>query len=158
MENTESLKENIWSTLTAHFEGTTLFVVDVQVSVTGKITVYADGESNITIQQCAEISRFLENYLETEGLVGEKYLLEVSSPGLDEPFKVPQQYSKWLNREVEVLLRSGVKETGTLTAFDEQGVTIVVPEQKKKKEVIPAETKTFSNDDIKYTRKHFVFK
>lgn len=158
MENIEILKDKIVAVLTERFQETDFFIVDIQVTVTQKITVFVDGKENITIQQCAEISRFLENYLETNGLVGERYWLEVSSPGLDEPFKVAQQYEKWLEKPVEVLLTSGIKEIGTLKAFDEASVTIELPEQKKKKEIIPAELKTFAQADIKYTRKHFVFK
>lgn len=44
--------------------------------------VFVDGMENIRIEQCAEISRFLEAYLEENGLVGEKYTMEVSSPGI----------------------------------------------------------------------------
>lgn len=158
MENIDILKEKISAVLTERFDGTDLFIVEIQVTVTNKITVFVDGKENITIQQCAEISRFLENYLETNGLVGEKYWLEVSSPGLDEPFKVPAQYEKWLEKPVEVLLLSGLKEIGILKAYDDDSVTVELPEQKKKKEIIPAELKTFTQADIKYTRKHFVFK
>lgn len=158
MENIDILKEKISAVLTERFDGTDLFIVDIQVTVTNRIAVFVDGKENITIQQCAEISRFLENYLETNGLVGEKYWLEVSSPGLDEPFKVSAQYEKWLEKPVEVLLISGIKEIGTLKAYDGESVTIELPEQKKKKEIIPAELKTYTQADIKYTRKHFVFK
>lgn len=158
MESIDTLKEKISQVLTERFEGTDLFIVDIQITVTQKIALFVDGKENITIQQCAEISRFVENYLESNGLVGEKYLLEVSSPGLDEPFKVPQQYEKWLGKEVEVLLTSGIKEIGSLQAFDDVSVTIEIPEQKKKKEIIPAVSKTFAQSEIKYTRKHFVFK
>lgn len=158
MESIDILKEKIEIALTEKFEGTDFFIADIQVTVTSRIGVFVDGKENITIQKCAEISRFLENYLETNALVGEKYWLEVSSPGMDEPFKVPQQYEKWLEKPVEVLLTSGIKEIGTLKAFDGASVTIELPEQKKKKEIIPAELKTFAQEDIKYTRKHFVFK
>lgn len=158
MEATTTLQEQIWQTLETYFGDTPYFVVDVQVTPTQKISVFADGVANITIDKCAEISRFLENYLETNGLVGEKYWLEVSSPGMDEPLKVPQQYQKTIGREVEVLLFSGIKEIGILKAFSESGIQIEIPEEKKKKEIIPAVVKDIPFDEIKYTKKHFVFK
>ncbi|HUH74396.1 MAG TPA: hypothetical protein VLZ75_08295 [Chitinophagales bacterium] len=159
MENIDNLKLKITEAIEERIQDTDLFLVDIQISVTSRIGVFLDGKTeHITIKQCTDISRFLENYLESNALVGEKYLLEVSSPGLDEPFKVTEQYVKWLNKPVEVLLLSGIKEIGELKAFDENSVTIEVAEQKKKKEIIPAEQKTFANADIKYTRKHFVFK
>ncbi len=159
MENIDSLKQKITEALQERIAGTDLFLVDIQISVTSRIGIFLDGKyEHITIEQCAGISRYLENFLESNTLVGEKYWLEVSSPGLEEPFKVKEQYEKWLNKPVEVLLLSGMKEIGELKAFDENSVTIELPEQKKKKEIIPAEQKTFAQADIKYTRKHFVFK
>lgn len=158
MEATTTLQEQIRQTLETYFGDTPFFVVDVHVTPTQRISVFADGEANITIDKCAEISRFLENYLETNGLVGEKYWLEVSSPGMDEPLKVPQQYKKTIGREVEVLLFSGIKEIGILKDFSENGIQIEIPEEKKKKEIIPAVIKDIPFDEIKYTKKHFVFK
>jgi ribosome maturation factor RimP len=158
MEATTTLQEQIWQTLETYFGETPFFVVDVHVTPTQRISVFADGEANITIDKCAEISRFLENHLETNGLVGEKYWLEVSSPGMDEPLKVPQQYKKTIGREVEVQLFSGIKEIGILKGFSENGIQIEIPEEKKKKEIIPAVVKDIPFDEIKYTKKHFVFK
>lgn len=157
MEAVSTLRERIIATLETYFSGTPFFVVDVQVTPMQRITVYADGESNITIEKCAEISRFLEHFLESNGWVGEKYVLEVSSPGMDEPLKVPQQYAKTIGREVEVLLKNGIKETGVLKSFDKNGITIELPEVKKKKEVIPARIREIPFEEIKYTKKHFVF-
>lgn len=154
----ENVKAEVLAELERHFDGTAFFAVDVQVNPTGKIAVFADGAENITVEQCARISRHLEHFLESNGLVGEKYTLEVSSPGMDEPLKVPQQYAKAVGRAVEVLLKSGLKEIGTLKAFSDTGITVELPEQKKKKEIIAAEEKQYDFEDIKHVKKHFVFK
>ena len=159
MENIDNLKQKVTEALVERFVDTDFFLVDIQISVAPRIVVFIDGKTeHINIRECARISRYLEEFLESNALVGEKYWLEVSSPGLEEPFKVEQQYIKWLNKPVEVLLLDGIKEIGELKAFDENSVTIEIPEQKKKKEIIPAELKTFAKADIKYSRKHFVFK
>ncbi len=158
MAGLEEIKEGIISALTEKFEDSDYFIVDVQVTPVGHINVFIDNEKNITIDECAGFSRFLENFLESNGLVGEKYRLEVSSPGMSEPFKVPRQYQKWIEKPVEVLLRTGIKEIGVLKTYDTDSLSVEIPEQKKKKEIIPAEIKTFALADIKYTRKHFVFK
>ena len=158
MDNIETIREKIKGTLSEKLQQSDLFLVDVQVTPTGKISVFADGHHNITIDKCAEISRFLNKYLEESMVAGDNYSLEVSSPGLDEPFKVSQQYEKVIGREVEVLFKSGVKEIGILRGYDESEITIEIPAQKKKKEIIPAEIKSFNLADIKYTKMHFVFK
>ncbi|HMW93574.1 MAG TPA: hypothetical protein PKY92_05610, partial [Chitinophagales bacterium] len=93
MENSIQLKEQIEQYLNNNIDNTTMFVVDVKVLPTNKIEVFLDrSDTNITIDECAKISRKLEEYLESNQLVGEKYTLEVSSPGMDQPFKVPQQF------------------------------------------------------------------
>lgn len=159
MKDVAVVKERIIDSLTERFEDTDFFIVEVQVTPTGNVNVFVDNlKENINIQQCVDLSRYLENYLESNELVSEKYKLEVSSPGMDEPFRVPQQYEKWTSKPVEVLLKSGIKEVGNLIAFTEEKITIEIPEKKKKKEIIPAEQKTYDFADIKYTRKHFVFK
>lgn len=158
MESTEQLKSQIEQSLETYFAETPYFLVEVQVTPTGRIMVFADGETNITVEKCVQISRFLENYLESNGLVGEKYTLEVSSPGMDEPLKIAQQYKKCIGREMEVLLKNGMKEIGTLLSFDETGFSIEIPEQKKKKEIVPAEQKTYTYEEVKHIKKHFVFK
>jgi ribosome maturation factor RimP len=119
--------------------------------------VFADGVKNITIDECADISRHLEIFLETNHLVKENYTLEVSSPGMDQPFKVPDQFRKQTGKEVEVVLKNGNKIIGTLLRADENG--IVVHEQLKKKNKPEKETEhDLSFADIKTVKKYFNFK
>ena len=112
-----------------------LFIVDIKVSASSKIMVFVDGMENIRIEQCAEISRFLEAYLEENGLVGEKYTMEVSSPGMGSPLLVEQQYEKSINKPVEVLMDSGIKIEGTLLSKDENSITLKVEKKVKQKVV-----------------------
>jgi ribosome maturation factor RimP len=157
MDNLTQLKEKIMAHLQAEFANTNFFVADVKALPTHKIELFVDRiDTNISIDECVAISRQLENYLETNKLVGEKYTLEVSSPGLEQPFKVRQQYEKALNKKVEVLKTDGIKLIGTLTAFDDEKVMINT-EKKIKKEIIE-ETVTINYQDIKAIKKHFIFK
>ncbi|MDB5228336.1 MAG: hypothetical protein JWN78_2529, partial [Bacteroidota bacterium] len=120
MDKSAQLKGIIEKELTKYFENSDLFLVDVSVLLNNRIQIFADGKVNITIDQCASISRYIENYLETNGLVGEKYTLEVSSPGLDQPLKIKQQFEKQKSKMVDVVLKNGNKITGTLEDFDEE--------------------------------------
>ena len=157
MESLETVKARIEAELAVFFEGKNLFIVDVQVLATGKIIVFADGENNITIDECAAISRHLENFLETNHLVKENYTLEVSSPGMDQPLKVPAQFRKHTGKEVEVVQKNGNKITGVLLQADEKGIRVL--EENKKKNKPEKETEhalTFA--DIKTVKKYFNFK
>jgi ribosome maturation factor RimP len=131
----EKLKTVIKEILAPFVDERALFIVDIKVSASSKIMVFVDGMENIRIEQCAEISRFLEAYLEENGLVGEKYTMEVSSPGMGSPLLVEQQYEKSINKPVEVLMDSGIKIEGTLLSKDENSITLKVEKKVKQKVV-----------------------
>ena len=131
----EKLKTVINEILAPFVDERALFIVDIKVSASSKIMVFVDGMENIRIEQCAEISRFLEAYLEENGLVGEKYTMEVSSPGMGSPLLVEQQYEKSINKPVEVLMDSGIKIEGVLLSKDENSITLKVEKKVKQKVV-----------------------
>lgn len=151
------LKSKIENRLNDYVEGTDLFFVDVKITPQQKITLFVDGKQNITIDKCAEISRMLEAYLEEEKLVGEKYTLEVSSPGMLEPFKVIQQYQKSIDRLVEVLKKDGNKYQGILKKVVEDGIQLEAQTLKKKK-VVATNLIDIPFEDIKATKKLITFK
>jgi ribosome maturation factor RimP len=102
-------------------EGTECFLVDVHVTPMNKIIVLIDRDGGVNIRQCVEVSRFIENSLDRET---EDFELEVSSSGLDQPFRVLRQYQKNLGKEVDVKLKDGKKITGNLIRATEEGITI----------------------------------
>ncbi len=94
------------------------FLVDVTVSTGNKIVVYMDSLKGVTLDECIQVSRFLESKLDREV---EDFELEVSSPGLDKPLKLPVQYEKNLGRMLDVLKAGGNKITGKLEAILPEG-------------------------------------
>lgn len=98
-----------------------MFLVDVSVNPMNVIQVEVDSFSGLTIEQCVSISRHIEGNLDRET---EDFALEVSSPGADQPFKVPQQYLKNLNREVEVMTQDGTILKGILTGSNPDGIVV----------------------------------
>jgi len=99
-------------------KGTGLFLVSVKVSNANRITVYADKNEGITIDECAALHRHIENGLDREK---EDFELQVSSPGLDLPFTVIRQYFKNEGKEVEVIDNEGTRYTGKLKNVTEGG-------------------------------------
>ena len=87
------------------------FLVDVSVSPQDKIVVEIDHAEGVWIDDCVELSRFIESKLDREQ---EDYELEVGSAGIGQPFKVLQQYQNHIGREVEVLTCEGSKLEGVL--------------------------------------------
>jgi ribosome maturation factor RimP len=60
----------------------------------------------ITAEDCAGISRSLERFLESRALVGPRYVLEVSSPGLERPLRWPEHWRRFIGREARVRAES----------------------------------------------------
>ena len=58
----------------------------------------------ITVDECAEVSRALEPWLDGLAVGGGRYMLEVSSPGLERPLRRPDEWRRFLGRAVEVLV------------------------------------------------------
>ena len=102
-------------------ESTHSFLVGVHVTPMNKIIVLLDREGGVSIKQCVEVSRFIEKNLDREA---EDFELEVSSAGLDQPFKVLRQYQKNIGRFVEVLTKEGIKKEGKLVSVGEQDLVI----------------------------------
>ena len=140
-------------------EGKEYFVVDVNVSPDDKILVEIDHAEGVWIEDCVELSRYIESKLNREE---EDYELEVGSAGIGQPFKVLQQYYIHLGCDVEVLTKGGIKYTGVLKDVNEERFVVTV--QKKVKEAgekspkLVDEDLCFTYDEIKYTKYLISFK
>ncbi|HWB62113.1 MAG TPA: ribosome assembly cofactor RimP, partial [Chitinophagales bacterium] len=130
-----------------------LFLVDIKFSMGRKIEVYLDSDEGIHIDDCAFISRFLEKHLDGSGLVPANYILEVSSPGMDNPLKVPRQYKKRIGRALEVVKTDGVKVEGVLTEADDEKIKLVQePEIKKGKKAASENTEAAKEYVLPYSQ------
>jgi ribosome maturation factor RimP len=56
----------------------------------------------VTADDCAAISRSLERFLESRGLVGPRYVLEVSSPGIERPLRWPEHWRRFVGQRARV--------------------------------------------------------
>lgn len=149
--NTEGVKQRLIDLLDQRFENDPEhFIVDVTVAG-NKVQAFIDGDNGVKIEKCAETSRYLEKYLDEELLLGEKYVLEVSSPGMTRPLKVLRQYKRRINSEVKVVKRDGVGIEGVLKAADEERIVVEQVVFQKKKE-ISRETFEIPYSDIKSTK------
>jgi ribosome maturation factor RimP len=104
-------KQKIQGLVEDFVSGTELFLVSVKISNANRIIVLADKNEGITIDECAAIHKHIENGLDRDK---EDFELQVSSPGLDVPFVVMEQYLKNEGRKVEVTDNEGSKFIGNL--------------------------------------------
>ena len=100
-----------------------LYLVDLKISAGDDITVILDGDEGLSLQDCLDASRAIEFNLDREE---HDFSLQVMSPGLSEPLKLPRQFKKNMGREIEVLLNSDEKIQGEVVAVDDEKVTVVL--------------------------------
>lgn len=135
------------------------YLVDVAVQPGNIIVVEIDNDESVCIDDCVELSRYLEDHLDRDV---EDFELEVGSAGITSPFKVLRQYQKNIGNEVEVLLTAGVKLTGVLKSADENGIVLTVEKQIKpegaKRKVTVKEDQPYTYSEIKYTKYLIRFK
>ncbi len=152
-------KKTVCQIVEEWLKGKDYFLVEVTVSPDDKIVVEIDHAEGVWIEDCVELSRFIESKLNREE---EDYELEVGSAGIGQPFKVVQQYYNHIDREVEVLTKDGRKLTGVLKDADEDKFVVAVSKKVKaegaKRPKIVEEDETFRYDDVKYTKYLISFK
>ncbi len=126
----EMIEDKIAKVLGEFFQEADLkgcFLVDVKSLPNSKLEVYIDADDQLTIEMCRRTSRHLEHQIEENGWMPEKYKIDVSSPGLDNPLKLKRQYVKNIGRKVSVKLsEEDRKVEGELKAVEDSKVLIGV--------------------------------
>lgn len=135
------------------------FLVEVTVSPDDKIVVEIDHKDGVWIEDCVDLSRFIESRLNRDA---EDFELEVGSAGIGQPFKVLQQYINHVGEEVEVLTNDGRKLSGVLKEADERHFIVTVQKKVKeegmKRPKMVDEDLDFTYEEIKYTKYLISFK
>ncbi len=139
--------------------GKDYFLTDLTISPDDRIVVEIDHKDGVWIEDCVELSRFIESGLDRER---EDFELEVGSAGIGQPFKVLRQYQIHQGDRVEVLKADGKKLVGVLGEADEEGFSLTVTEKvklegKKRPELVDRDYRlTFS--EVKHTKYLIDFK
>ena len=139
--------------------GTDMFTVSCKCSPANEVELLIDSESSVTIERCAELSRTIEAEFDRDV---EDFSLTVASAGIGSELKDIRQYRKIIGSSVEVLLLSGIKILAKLDDVNDDGITISYEEKQavegKKRKVLVNVERTFSFDEIKYTKEYLDFK
>ncbi|MGA2406913.1 MAG: ribosome assembly cofactor RimP [Bacteroidales bacterium] len=141
-------KHKIQGLVEEFINGTGLFLVAVKVSSSNRITVLADKNEGITIDECAAIHRHIDKGLDRDK---EDFELQVSSPGLDASFGVIEQYFKNEGKKVEVVDNEGSKFAGKLKNVTAGGFELEA-EIKVKGRTKELKDVSFNFEQIKSTR------
>ena len=117
-------------------QDTDLFLVEVRMKPSNVIEVYVDADSAVNIDQCVQISRYVESKMNRDQ---EDFELSVFSWGLCGALKLDRQLRKYVGKEVEVKTKELGKLQGKLVSFDAEKVEIA-PTPKKSSKKKPVES------------------
>ncbi|WP_296897890.1 ribosome maturation factor RimP [uncultured Megamonas sp.] len=112
------------------------------------LRVYIDKEGGIGLDDCQEVSGLLDEKLEELNIINDRYILEVSSPGLDRALKKEKDFKREMGKMVDITLYKAIDGekmlTGKLTGYTKDIITI-------------DETKEIALKDIALVRLHIDF-
>lgn len=129
------LRLRLLEVLEPFLAGELVELVDVRVQVRARrrtVCLLVDKAGGVTIEDCARISRRVEDLLDTEDLIPFQYVLEVSSPGLDRPLRKPNHFERFAGERVEIRMADGYgsrrRFTGTLVGLEGDDVCVALAE------------------------------
>ena len=141
--------------ITPILERSNFELVDVEYVKEGGswyLRAYIDKEGGITVNDCADVAREMNEILDREDYIDDSYIFEVSSPGLGRPLKKEKDYVRSMGKELESRTYRAMNKQkefyGILTSYDEKTVTI---------ETEDGETLQFEKSDIALIRLAFDF-
>jgi ribosome maturation factor RimP len=91
-----------------------------------RITVIADGDTALDLDTVAALSRSASDLLDGLDGLHDRYLLEVSSPGVDRPLTSEKHFRRARGRKVELQLSDGSQLTGRVGETRGDTVALVV--------------------------------
>ncbi|MFH1778057.1 MAG: ribosome maturation factor RimP [Candidatus Omnitrophota bacterium] len=148
----DKIKELIENTIT----GTKIELVDLvfhRESVGLVLRVLVDKPGGITLDECAEINRDLSMELDASSVIDEKYVLEVSSPGLDRDLKTEKDFMRVRGETIKIVTRQPIAKSNVFIGKlynAKEGKVLILTETSKLIEIaqeqIVRAKRYFSND------------
>ena len=127
-------KDQIASLVNEALADSDRFLVEVKVKPSNVIDVLIDSDTAVTIDNCVEVSRFIEGKLDRDV---EDFELSVMSYGLSGALKLDRQLQKYVGKDVEVKTKESGKVHGKLISFDAEKVEIMpAPKKSTKKKLV----------------------
>ena len=106
-------------------------LVHVEIAGTKRdivVRIYIDKEGGVTIEDCSTVSRGVEEVLDNEDFIPSKYVLEVSSPGIERELYSLADFVKFTGQLAKVKVKTEIDGqktfVGPLTAVDGETSTI----------------------------------
>lgn len=124
-------KEYIQKLVEEITEGTSIFLTRLDIDNLGKISVYLDSDTNITIDDCVKVSRYIEKNLSK---LNDDYQLDVSSHGIENPLTNARQYPKHIGHLLQIKTIDNQIIKCKLINYEAEKLTIEIQNKNNKKE------------------------
>lgn len=146
-------KEQIVELTETFLKDSANYLIDVNVRSGNRISIFIENDEHVSIKDCVALSKFVESQLDREK---QDFELEVSSPGIDSPFRLERQYIKYVGKEVEILMLNGEKFLGKLLGIDSLNIQFLPLKRGQQKKVDQTinikESKLVLISEVKETR------
>ncbi len=110
-------------------------LVDLEIRTGGQglLRIYIDQEEGINLDDCESVSRQLSALLDVEDPMRGRYVLEVSSPGLNRPLRTPEHFQRYCDHVVRVKLNQSLDGQrnfkGRLVGVEDRDIVVEVDKQ-----------------------------
>lgn len=148
-------EEQVKKLLTEKLEGTDMFPVEMFVKPGNRIFIFMDGDHDVSIDDCIDVSRYIEQNLDREK---EDFELNVSSVGVDKPFVMKRQYEKYKGRKIIVKGHDDKKFEAVLHEVTDDHIIVEPVLKKKNKKNAPSGTVELGFDEFKEAKGAVSFK
>ena len=129
------------------------YLIDVNIRSGNRISIFIENDEHVSIKDCIALSKHIESQFDREQ---QDFELEVSSPGIDSPFRHERQFVKYVGKEIEILMSNGDKFSGELLGSDSKSIQYLPSKKGRSKKLDQTtnskETMTVLLSEVKETR------
>jgi|GEM_PF-6643198 len=104
-------------------QATHLYLSDIRMRG-NKIEIILDGDLNVSLNECASLSKFIHKRMETDEIDAGEYSFDIYSPGLDKVLTTNRDYKKNVGRNIQAKNRQGMMIKGQIIAAGVDKVVI----------------------------------
>jgi ribosome maturation factor RimP len=103
-----------------------------------RVQVYVDSDNGVSLDDCSRLSAVIGSIIEENGVISSRYILEVSSPGLDRPLMTSRDFSRRIGERIEVYFDDveSAPVQGELISAGESSIELKLDDGKKKIDLV----------------------
>lgn len=97
------------------------------------LQILVDKSGGINLSECAKLNQLIGELLDARNLIDTRYVLEVSSPGVDRPLKTKNDFLRYIGKKAVFYLSEPVLNRielqGTINGIDAESVLVCVGQE-----------------------------